>query len=1105
MRRAKRLPPWFLLLFLGVWLCPTLPSFADVAPWPFRAPRRPVQPPPTSPTIIWQPVKPFEPVLQVARPASPPMSLTCSDGAGLELVAVEAKAVVEDPLTFTELHLTFRNPEPRVREGQFEILLPPGAAISRFAMRIGSEWQEGEVVELQAARRAYEDFLHRRQDPALLEKQAGNSFRARVFPIPPNGQKELIVSYSAERPRAAEPYRIYLRGLPKLGHLSIRALVAKSLGGGLNSTLGGKTLQHQSVTVEKDNFTPDVDFEVEVPVAVSTDGRSVGIVHQNLLVTRVAPKTVIGNVSAAPLSGLTVLFDTSASRALGFAAQMDLLRDLVAEFGKRGESKTPLRVLAFDQTTDEIFSGSVADVGPGVYERLRLRRALGASDLSQALRFVVKTNRTHHRLLLLGDGVLTAGITNMEALKPLAQDLKTSGFERLDAIMTGGLRDEAFLRSLTQSGFAKAGVVLDGDQPTGYLAARLLRSVRSGIQVTVPGSQWVWPSQLDSIQPGDEVLVYADVPNLQNPQVVLSHPEQQSETFSIAPVEVPRPLLERAWVGARIARLSHQRISLSTRDPDLSDAIRHQIIDLSVKHRVLSDFTALLVLETEADYARFQIDRRALTDILGVGLDGIEVRSRKNTVQVATPPPPPPPPPFWRDRRMQKAGGPPPVPSAAMRRPEMAADAAPSVDQEETGMGASAGAAPGGAASGGEGRNRPSPAPMIKDTARESERDKVSAKPAFEPSPPRPASAPPPPPPPRTAMMSRPDRDDSDRKRAEHPVIRRPAPEVPVNSNSVLRPTSTPKTPFVNPYEGKFAQVMELVKAARLPEALSRAQAWRDSDAGDVLALVALGEVYEARQERRQAARAYGSIIDLFPGRADLRRFAGSRLERLIESLELATDTFAKAALDRPDHPSSHRMLAYALLKQGKPGDAFLAILAGVQRTYPSGRFAGVQRILLEDAELIAAVLLKKAPNRRDEILRTLQGIGASVSNQPSLRFVLSWETDANDVDFHVYDGRGGHAYYSTPNLPTGGELYADVTTGYGPECFTVPLGTARRSYPYKLQAHYYSRGPMGYGMGKLQVIEHDGKGELRFSERPFLIMVDGAFVDLGEVRGPLP
>lgn len=348
-------------------------------------------------------------------------------------------------------------------------------------------------------------------------------------------------------------------------------------------------------------------------------------------------------------------------------------------------------------------------------------------------------------------------------------------------------------------------------------------------------------------------------------------------------------------------------------------------------------------------------------------------------------------------------------------------------------------------------------------------------------------------------------------RRANQSVMRasRPAPSAGASASSVLRPVpptdDESKRPMVYPYEGKLAEVMKLVKASRLADALAVAQAWRDGDAGDVLALVGLGEVYEAQQQRKSAARAYGSIIDLFPGRADLRRFAGARLERLSEGWELAADTYAKAAANRPDHPSSHRMLAFALLKLGKHAEAFEAIVAGATRSYPSGRFAGVQRILAEDVGLVAAAWLRKEPQRREEIERRLQGIGAQLATGPSLRFVLSWETDANDVDFHILDGRGGHAYFSNPALPSGGELYADVTTGYGPECFSIFAPSGQRAYPYKLQAHYYSRGPMGYGMGKLQIIEHDGKGGLRFTERPFVIMVDGAFVDLGEVRGPLP
>src|SRR5215208_3778052 len=114
------------------------------------------------------------------------------------MTRIEAKAVFQGPLAFTELHLYFHNQEDRVREGRFQIALPPRAAVSRFAMESGGQWMEAEVVEKMAARRAYEDFLHRRQDPALLEKGAGNEFTARVFPIPSGGVKDIIVSYSQE-------------------------------------------------------------------------------------------------------------------------------------------------------------------------------------------------------------------------------------------------------------------------------------------------------------------------------------------------------------------------------------------------------------------------------------------------------------------------------------------------------------------------------------------------------------------------------------------------------------------------------------------------------------------------------------------------------------------------------------------------------------------------------------------------------------------------------------------------------------------------------------------------------------------------------------------
>jgi len=135
------------------------------------------------------------------------------------------------------------------------------------------------------------------------------------------------------------------------------------------------------------------------------------------------------------------------------------------------------------------------------------------------------------------------------------------------------------------------------------------------------------------------------------------------------------------------------------------------------------------------------------------------------------------------------------------------------------------------------------------------------------------------------------------------------------------------------------------------------------------------------------------------------------------------------------------------------------------------------------------------AGGSRDKVTSELSKRNLAPASGPSTRFIMYWETDSNDVDFHIYDARGGHAWYSSQHLESGGDLYADVTTGYGPECFAIQ--GAPTAGPYKLSINYYSQGPMGFGMGLLQIQRFDGKG-FWFEDRPYVIMRNRAFVDLG-------
>jgi tetratricopeptide (TPR) repeat protein len=971
-----------------------------------------------------------------------PMSLTASDGTGLALVRLHARAVVEGPLAFTELRLGFKNPRPRTIEGRFAITLPENAALSRFAMKLADgRWQEGEVVEKEAARRAYEDFLHRRQDPALLEQGAGNEFTARVFPIPANGVKELIVSWSHTLPGADASYRLPLRGLPEIADLDVRV-----------HGQGGKALVRKG-------WVPDRDF-VLAPAA----GRARALRSGNFVIAEVEP---VARTKEDRVPSLTILVDSSASRALGLPRNAKLVEGLARALARGQGAKTPLQVVAFDQGVEVIYDGAASGFDRAASKKILRRRALGASNLELALSWAAK-NAKGERLVLLTDGVATAGATDLAGLdRALTALANSKRVKRVDAVATGGLRDSEMLRGIVSGHAARDGAVIDGDQPLHDVTSRLVRAVRSGLRVQVKGARWVWPETLDSVQPGDRVLIFAALPKGRALDVRVG-----GRALKVGKAaQANKHLVARTAAQAEIARLVHQRSSSG--DKDARARLKKQIVELSVESRVMSPFTSLLVLETEQDYARYGIARRGLADILVVDARGLQLRKR-TLKELPKPKPVVKKPPTKRGKAKKKSAA-----RSRAREGEAELDFAADEDDADSFEGGNEGLADG--------------APAEMDEMEEAKVAETEAEPSAEPPPPPATSSPEP----RPRARPRPRRDVAREERA--------APAGAVSGPADVRAPERPKPAEADPYTGPFAEVMKLLKKNKTSAALAKARGWRDEDPGDVMALVALGEAYTAAGDYVAAARAYGSLIDLFAGRADIRRFAGQRLEALSKkypaAMELAVDTYRHARAQRPDHPASHHLLAFALVKRGAHEEAFDVLVESLQRSYPSGRFAGVRQILAEDLGLVAAAWSKAAPKRAREISGRLRSAGGVVENKPSLRFVLSWETDANDVDFHIYDAKGGHAYYSQRSLPSGGSLYADVTTGYGPECFTIRNPEHKRAGPYTLQAHYYSRGPMGYGMGKLQVIEHDGKGRLTFDERPFVVMKDGAYLDLGTVK----
>lgn len=563
-----------------------------------------------------------EPVLTWRESPSPtvPMTLTASDGSGLDLVAMEARVVIEDPLAFTELHLTFDNPEGRRREGRFEIELPPGAALSRLAMRIGGRMQEGEVVERAKARRTYETFMHTRPqvDPALLEHDSANEVRARVFPILPHERKEIIVSYSQELGR--EPYRLPLQGLSTIESFDAQVVVhtheeteGRSSGSRSDGISDGRVVE-----LRRSHFTPDKDLVVELEGTAEAAGLHAG----PLAVVRVRPQA---DRPAARPEGMLVLFDTSASTRVGF-------EDRVETFGRTIEalaaaSDFRLRVLSFDQGLRTIYEGQASAMGVDALADLVEGRALGASDLEAALAEAARSEARWSRVLLVSDGVPTAGTTDRAALRIAARRLESVGARRLDVLAPGARRDRERLADLSTA-LPESGVVLDDTTPPERIASGLTEAPFGDIALEVDGASWSWPRSLEGVAPGQDVLVFAHFDGLRPPAVRVSFSDPSIPTHVVDTLEVDAPLVERAWAGARIDRIEHELARLAPGASTARAELEARIVELSTHYRVLDERTALLVLETERDYRRFGITRRGRADILTVDRGSVRATRR---------------------------------------------------------------------------------------------------------------------------------------------------------------------------------------------------------------------------------------------------------------------------------------------------------------------------------------------------------------------------------------------------------------------------------------------------------------------------------------------
>jgi len=228
----------------------------------------------------------------------------------------------------------------------------------------------------------------------------------------------------------------------------------------------------------------------------------------------------------------------------------------------------------------------------------------------------------------------------------------------------------------------------------------------------------------------------------------------------------------------------------------------------------------------------------------------------------------------------------------------------------------------------------------------------------------------------------------------------------------------------------------------------------REAHAGPAFFLDCAEYLLRAGQ-KELGLRVLSNLAELRLDDPALLRVLAWRLAQAGE-LDQAVAVFEKVLRLRPEEPQSRRDLALVLSDRadarGRPEDAARAVdLLYDVAMRRWDRFEEIELIALME---LNRILARAGWRGWDEVARSPRVDGRlRALLDLDLRVSLSWDADLTDVDLHLLEPTGEHAFYGHAATFMGGLVSRDFTQGYGPEEYVV-----RRAVPgrYAVQVHYY-------------------------------------------------
>ena len=443
------------------------------------------------------------------------------------------------------------------------------------------------MVPRETAAIAYGQTVRRRVDPAIVEWAGAGVFTARVYPLAPQRLHRIVVGYDLDLTPIGNDLELSF-DLPEqvpqsVVDISVADAYAATATPGVKPTVvGARQVFHF------DNQTRSMQLRLAKPGAVLLTGSDPQA--GDFFAARAVPQLPIAPAATAKTA--TFLVDTSlSSNPDRFNIYLKLLR---AVLDKNRDSLRSFNVLFFSVDAHWYSKELVENTPANVDAVMAFANTLaleGATDLGAAL-----DEAAHHDksdLFLLSDGAATWGQSNLHALGKLL----TGG--ALFAYQTGlaGTDTSTLVHLARESGGAVFSVTGEAEIDKAATAHRarpwrlMSVEVTGGTDVLVAGTPTV-------LFPGQSIYV-AGRGQIGAAAVLTLTLEQGGGTQVVKTklgAPLASPLAARAYGSIATAHLE-----------ELEGATELEARAYATHFRITGRTCSLLMLESEADYARFQI------------------------------------------------------------------------------------------------------------------------------------------------------------------------------------------------------------------------------------------------------------------------------------------------------------------------------------------------------------------------------------------------------------------------------------------------------------------------------------------------------------------